>query len=272
MFRLFSTLIICAVVALPNCVHAEEGELGNLFGMVVVIDPGHGGQDPGAIGTFPGPQKSRVGVVENEHVYDVAIRLARIVRVHGGAAVFTIRDSNQLQSALPPGTPIPEDRNEMYAHTTRMVRAKSAGLQPRLNYANNALRRYPKHRVVFISLHFDVVGAGLEGVRIITPSGDPDLPFAEFLADHFRRGQRIRKNVKGEEHYPVAASGTRGIPNLYILSSRNHIAQRVLIELGNFNNPDDNWRLRDYRVRENYAQYIVRALTDLNRLALALVR
>jgi len=71
------------------------------------------------------------------------------------------------------------------------------------------------------------------------------------------------RTLNGAEYHPFQRNGS--VRNLFILKgSNNAVDQRVLIELGNFKNPADVWRIRDYRVRENYAQIVLRALIKLN--------
>src|SRR5687767_3374111 len=169
---------------------------GNLLGTAVVIDPGHGGRDPGAHGVFAGQH-----VYENEYTYDVALRVSELVKKQQGLAFLTIRDANDPVRSWHPSRVFPEDRDETFALDGTQVRARTIGLRRRLAYANQIHRAYGNHRVVFLAIHFDVVGTRKDvvGVRIVTSR--PDCPLGRSLADAF--DERLRPAVEG----PVVVNG-----------------------------------------------------------------
>jgi N-acetylmuramoyl-L-alanine amidase len=254
--------------------HAEAK--GSLYGLVVIIDPGHGGRDPGASGSFSGPKGKTVTVYEDEYVYDVACRLRRIAQANGAVVVMTVWDTKRRCAIVsaPQNEAIALNRDEEFVWDGTQVRAGQDGLEKRTAYANKTLRTYPKHRVVFLSLHFDATGnTELQGVHFVAPSGtQPQI--VDLLVDEFREAKRLR-HLDGEEYHPVTTSGdeTSGTRSLFILSSKkNSVRQRVLIELGNFTNASDVWRIRSYEVREEYAQITLRALERLNDLPVKQVR
>lgn len=231
---------------------AQAQKRGSLYGTVVVLDPGHGGVDPGSSGI-----SDDMRVVEDEYTYDIALRVARMVRQRQGLVFTTIKDRTGLRD-WPANRVFSDARTERFALDNSVVRAGTAGLNKRLAYGNQISRRYPRHRQVWISIHFDVVGRirSIAGVRIIAP--DIELSIAKALAKSFDNAQRLRSDN------PVVANGDKdfGLRRLYVLTAANSIRQRVLIELGNFNNSVDVWRIRSFEVREAYARAIVQALED----------
>ncbi|KKU91319.1 MAG: Cell wall hydrolase/autolysin [Candidatus Jorgensenbacteria bacterium GW2011_GWA1_48_11] len=224
---------------------------GSLYGWVVVLDPGHGGTDPGSSRIHNGQR-----VAESDYVYDVALRVRRLATARQ-AVVFMTLTSGVGERNWNASRVFPDARTERFALDQSVVRAGTAGLSKRLSYGNRVGRRYPNHRQAWISIHFDMLRDGeIGGVRIIVP--DTALRLARALDNSFGNARRLR------DDNPVVYNGDQnhGIRRLFVLGPGNRIREKALIELGNFNNQTDLWRIRDWRVREAYARAIVQALED----------
>lgn len=75
----------------------ERRPLASLFGLTahtIVIDPGHGGVDPGAVGVAVGGRRLH----EKDLTLDVAKRLATLLRRHRGVRVLLTRDGDETVS------------------------------------------------------------------------------------------------------------------------------------------------------------------------------
>jgi len=131
------------------------------------------------------------------------------------------------------------------------------GLRKRVAYANVIQKKYPKHKVIFVSIHFDVLPASIEGVRVIESNGGNAL--GKFLSETFLECNR----ANGKWCLVESGDKTHGLKNIFVLGKNNLIKEKVLIELGNFKNTKDIWRIRDFHVRENYAQLKTRALIKM---------
>lgn len=246
-------LSVVPILASPT-VSAPKGPL---YGWVVVIDPGHGGADPGSNGVFEGKR-----VVEAAYTYDIALRVSRMVKEQGGIPLLTILDGKKEQN-VEASKVFPFNGAAVYAVDKKTrVHAGTSGLNKRLALGNAIAsdKRYAKHKKAWISIHFDVVGrkTDIQGVRIITPPGNKNLQLAKALQRSFGDAHRLRADD------PVIASGDRdhGLRRLFILSGLNRLDQRVLIELGNFNNKTDMYRIRASNVRDAWATAIVRGLVQ----------
>jgi N-acetylmuramoyl-L-alanine amidase len=76
--------------ALPLGPHRGTGALK---GKTIVIDPGHGGEDPGAPAS-PGPPAE--GPFEKDIVLDIGLRLARVLNAEGARSVLTRSDDTYI--------------------------------------------------------------------------------------------------------------------------------------------------------------------------------
>lgn len=74
-----------------TCVVTLMSHDSQLDGRFIVLDPGHGGRDPGA----PGPS----GLQEKEVTVDVALRLARLLRLAGASVSLTREDDRYVALA-----------------------------------------------------------------------------------------------------------------------------------------------------------------------------
>lgn len=247
-------VVVMTIAALTLRVNAQKVSAITppppLVSVVVVIDPGHGGKDPGSNGVF-----ESTPVYEAAYTYDVALRVKRMVTALGGKAFLSIIDG-QKENNEPASKVFLFDHAAKFALDGTGVVALSAGLSKRLAYGNRINAQYPSAKVAWVSIHFDKLGTNtdIHGVRIIAP--DKELRLAKALEKSFDDAHRLRADD------PVVASGDKdhGLRRLYVLSNRNHILQRVLVELGNFNHKGDMYRIRAAQVREDWAAAITKAL------------
>ena len=224
----------------------------DLYGLVVIIDPGHGGTDPGANGYFGG----QLRITESAYCYDVALRLEKILKSKGAIVFKTVKSAQRTPIDNKPQQVIPFLRAySLFTFDTSMVEAGTSGLSKRISFANSKFESYPKHKIVFISIHFDVLPKKISGTRVITGVNASGL--GNCLKIELENKHRL--STSGN---PVLKTGdkTHGIKNIFVLGKTNKISQCVLLELGNFNNEADLWRIRDPKVREDYALIVTSSL------------
>ncbi|MGH7708547.1 MAG: N-acetylmuramoyl-L-alanine amidase family protein, partial [Vulcanimicrobiaceae bacterium] len=190
---------------------------------LIVIDPGHGGSDPGAMHN---------GLTEKNLTLDISQRLRTILEARGWTVEMTrnadadVITPQALASAKSDGKPDPEDRAE---------------LQARDDIANVGGARY------FLSIHINSYGiASLHGTTVYYYKGI-DKPFADAL----------HRRLVGE--LGTTDLGVRR-DKLYVLNHSTMPA--ALVEVAFISNPVDADLLRSAEFRQKVAVAIADGIDD----------
>lgn len=194
-----------------------------LAGKVIMLDPGHGGEDGGAV-------SREVGVVEKEVNLQVALRL-RALLAEQGAIVYMTRATDVRvapESFLNSVNGEPRDQLDLQYRT---MLANELGVDLFLSIHHNAGERISQGTEVYYT------GRALNGER--------SLELATLLQQEL-----------------VGALGTRdrGVFDDTFFVTRNTLAPAALLELAFVNNPAEGPRTKDPAFQEAAAQAIVRAL------------
>ena len=232
----------------------------DLRGWHFVLDPGHGGLDPGAVVEHVDENGKRAYVVEDEYVYDVALRVYVMLRRHGANVTMTLLSPNHLirSSSLIERTFVNE-KNEVYnsASFNRGNRrsnwpkgGRKGNLSQRVRISRTAFKNVPKKRRIFLSFHADIDHGSLEAPLVLYYEN--------------RRSRRLdvvsRNFSKGILSALGAGAYTRG-QNLAVL--RNNPAHvKVLFELRNLAYTDHAWALRFEELRQRDAEKVVQGVLE----------
>lgn len=236
----------------------ELGRLSHrLDGWSVVIDPGHGGVDPGTIVRSIDGNGEPTYVVEDEYVHDIALRAYVLLTLHGADVKLTLLSPNHLiRGNVPATATFVHEQNEVFhsASINASNRAScwpkggSTGLSRRRAIAEEHFRRAHPGRRVFLSLHAD---------------NSPDGPDAKTVFYHRRGGQVDRASQRfANALLPAlgAKSRIRG-RNLGVLRG-NEADVAVLLEVRNLSYKYEAWALRFEQLRQRDAEKIVKGLLD----------
>ena len=237
----------------------KVGNMGRLSsrleGWHIVLDPGHGGLDPGALVSARDGKGNRLYVVEDEYVFDIALRVYVLARLHGAQVTMTLLSPNHLiRQSEPPTQTFVHEKNEVYNwaayNQTNKLSAwpRRNNLSTRVRIARQAFAKAPRGRRIFLSLHADSA---------------PKAPEAPLVL-YYRRGKSVDRVSRqfARSLLPALGAGAhfRG-QNLGVL--RNNPADvKVLIEVRNMAYRDHVWALRFEDLRHRDAEKVVRGLLD----------
>jgi N-acetylmuramoyl-L-alanine amidase len=218
---------------------------GTLKGVTVILDPGHGGIDPGM---------SASGVREADLTYRTTATLARVLRSAGATTHFTIRSAALTENGelRPPRDAAPETApfrplrsgrehpEDLYARADLAVRYWDRGVRP----------------LYFVSIHYDSSGHFWRpgGHVIYDGRGGRKPPrLAAVLARRFQEtglcGQLAPRPYPRE----------LGMLN----PARNPIPESVLVECATLSDPGDRRAAMSPRWREALCNVLAHALAEV---------
>ena len=262
----------------------------NLKGVVVVIDPGHGGVDPGAKWQC---------LYEDEVVYDIASRLKEILETRSAAKVYmTVLDESQQYVPVAVRN-FTHDTDEFVQVTPRYHIADNVrSVELRYALANHIMRKElkagtPEEKMVFISIHVDSIeNPRVRGTTVYVPAarlmGEIRTSKGSFKelqqvppAHLSRKKAQIHEALSRNLAEQIVTSLRRSTPPIATLShgdpvrntirkgrsnyvpavlKHNLIPTRVLVETANIQSPRDRGLLCDPSWRQRYAEALYTAL------------
>ncbi|QEN07961.1 LysM peptidoglycan-binding domain-containing protein [Oceanispirochaeta crateris] len=223
----------------------------SLQGITVILDPGHGGLDPGAIVANSDGNGNTVYVVEDEYCYDISLRVYRDLIRHGADVVLTVISPNQvIRKTEDASLTFVNEKNEVYNNRS-VNRSDTAwpvgnawGLDQRKLIAGAALEESPGNSSVFISIHADNNPGDGKGSRILYHPSEKDQSserLAQHLRDHMGSGSLSRsQEVRVLNENPAEAA--------------------VLVEVRNLAYKSNAWAIRNEELRQDDADRIVRGI------------
>jgi N-acetylmuramoyl-L-alanine amidase len=266
-----------------------------LEGVVVILDPGHGGIDSGAIG--------RGAVYEDEINYDLAARLKKKLEEKTGAkAYMTVRDRSR-GNAENHSESFPSDEDEyILTNPAYYIKDSKLGVNLRWYLANSIYRREVRaktspNKIVFISIHSDALGSQSRGTMIYYPGRNYCKEGFKAPNATYKRFQEVKEcpnvsygyseRVKSESlsiklaQAVVSSLRAKKIMVYYNRPIRDHITRsssfapavlkynavptKILIESVNLENKADVAKIKNAGFRDLYAEALLDALIKFYR-------
>ena len=278
---------------------AERRARKKLAGVAVILDAGHGGEDPGTLG--------KLGTHEDDYVYDIMCRVKRLLERDTGARVLTtIIDGNSSYAVLDYYN-FRMDKDEYLLTSPRYNNVDpTTSVNLRWYLANSHYRRlvregFDKEKIVFTSFHADSLGSSTRGAMVYVPNAYHrrgkngfnnsvykrfkevrEKPYVEFTWEQRKRSEEVsrdfaaalidafrKRRVKVHDRPAQRGSGDFATRSLIVRGRQvyvpgvlryNETPVKVLVEVLNLNNTTDCRRIKDPRFREMVAEAYVRAL------------
>lgn len=234
----------------PNGIPAKELSLSERFHRrlgKVVIDPGHGGKDPGAVG--------RTGIFEKDIALDLSRRMARILRRKLKSKVYLTRNRDVFVTLKSRTAFANRKQADLFVsvHVNAAQNRRLSGIETYL------LSEASDHRAMKVAARENGVSLEeLSDLQIILT----DLRMRDVINRSFPLAESVQKSMYfslSRRYSRVRNLGVKQAPFYVLLGTK---MPSILVETGFISNRREERRLTSPRYRQTLAESIVRGLQN----------
>ncbi len=232
--------------------HRPEG-LSDISIERIVIDPGHGGEDSGAV--------SRNGLIEKNVTLDIADRLKKLLEKEKEFTVILTRDKDELVPLEKRAQIANQNKADLFIsiHTNASKKRSARGFG---TYFLSAAKNEEARTAAALensSLRFEPIGDSSQNL--------PDLDFIlmdlmqnEFLAESSDLASMIQRHFKEELAIPDRGVNQAG----FVVLNRAYMPA-VLVETAFISNPEDEALLKKDSFRQQVAYAIYESIMEFKK-------
>jgi len=285
-----------ATLAEANRLRGNQGRSRDLSGVVIILDPGHGGTD---LGTY----HSRTGLYEDEINYDIVCRIRALLERETSARVYVTMIDRSQGYAPANATKFTNDTDEELLTTPRHPNNVDAKVSLNLRwmlvnsiYDHETKAGTDPNKVVLTSIHTDsIANDKIRGAMVYVPGAQyrrnsessgggiyakytEGRSYSRFTstASERRRDEAMSRNLanviidelgrarikRHDNGDPIRNVIVRSKNSTFVpaIIRNSKIPNKVLIETANINSPVDRERLADPQWRQTFAEAYVDAL------------
>ncbi|WP_419212712.1 N-acetylmuramoyl-L-alanine amidase family protein [Maribacter sp. X9] len=213
-----------------------------LKGTVYYLVSGHGGPDPGAMGTYAGK-----AIAEDEYAYDITLRLARELLAHGASVYIIIQDEND---GIRDDYVLEIDHDEVALGDKTIPLNQVARLKQRVEIVNDLYKENKGKYQRLIVTHVDSRSEG-QNIDVFFYHHEKSTNGKKLAESIHKTFEANYKKYQPNRNY----AGTFEDRTSLYLVKKTHPAM-TFIEIGNIRNVKDQRRILDPDNRQALAKWI----------------